>query len=67
MSRACAALSDFDLSSEGSPSSEEDEKVKCKQDDFTGLCLRGKSLRSDADFDVSDDLSFESLFESCRA
>jgi hypothetical protein len=67
MSRACAALSDFDLSSEGSPSSEEDEKVKCKQDDFIGLCLRGKSLRSDSDFDVSDDLSFESLFESCRA
>jgi hypothetical protein len=54
MSRACAALSDFDFLSEDSSSSEEDEKVKCKQDDFTGLCLN-------SDFDVSDDLSFESL------
>jgi hypothetical protein len=63
MSRACAALSDFDFSSEDSSSSEEDEKVKCKQDDFTGLCLMGKSSRnaSNSDFDVSDDLSFESL------
>jgi hypothetical protein len=50
--------SDFDFSS-----SEEDEKVKCKQRDFTGLCLMGMSLSniSDSDFNVSDDLSFESI------
>jgi hypothetical protein len=63
MSRACAALSDFDFSSDDSSNSEEDEKVKRKQGDFTDLCLMGKSLRniSDSDFDVSDDLSSESL------
>jgi hypothetical protein len=63
MSRACAALSEFDFSSEDSSSLEEDEKVKCKQGDFTGLCLMGKSSRnaSDSDSNVSDDLSFESL------
>jgi hypothetical protein len=61
MSRVCAALSDFDFSSEDSSSSEEDEKVKCKQGDFTGLCLMGKSLRNASNSDVSDDLSFESL------
>jgi hypothetical protein len=63
MSRACAALSDFDFSSEDSSSSEEDEKNKCKKGDFTGLCLMGKSSwnDSDTDSDVSDDLSFESL------
>jgi hypothetical protein len=63
ISRACAALSDFDFSSDDSSSSEEDEKVKLKQGDFTGLCLMGKSLRniSDLDSDVSDDLSFERL------
>jgi hypothetical protein len=62
MPQACAALSDFDFSSDDSSSSEEDEKVKCNQGDFTGLCLMGKSLRSisDSDSDVSDDLSFES-------
>jgi hypothetical protein len=56
-------LSDFDLSSDDSSISEEDEKVKCKQGDFTGLCLIGKSLRhiSDSDSDVSDDLSLKSL------
>jgi hypothetical protein len=45
-----------------STSLEDDEKVKHKQGDFTGLCLMGKSLRSipDSDSDVSDDLSFES-------
>jgi hypothetical protein len=59
----CAALSDFDFSSEESSSSEEDENVKCRQGDFTDLCLVGKSSRnaSDSDSDVSDDLSFESL------
>jgi hypothetical protein len=64
MSRVCATLSDFDFSSDDSSSSEEDEKVKCKQGDFTGLCLVGKSSRSiiDSDSDVSNDLSFESLF-----
>jgi hypothetical protein len=63
MSRACAALNDFDFSSDDSSSLGEDEKVKRKQDDFTGLCLRGKFLRniSDSDSDVSDYISFESL------
>jgi hypothetical protein len=61
MSRACAALSDFDFSSDDSSSSEKDEKVKHKQGDFTGLCLMGKSSRNISDSDVSDDLSFESL------
>jgi hypothetical protein len=56
-------LSNFDFSSEDSSRSEEDEKIKCKKDDFTGLCLMGKSSPNDSnfDFDVSDDLSFESL------
>jgi hypothetical protein len=59
----CAALSDFDFSNDDSSSSEEDEKVKCKQSDFIGHCLMGKSSRniSDFDSDVSDDLSPESL------
>jgi hypothetical protein len=63
MSRACAALSDFDFLSENSSSSEEDEKIKCKKDDFIEMCLMGKSLsnNSDSDSDVSDDLSFESF------
>jgi hypothetical protein len=63
MSRACAALSDFDFSSDDSSSSEEDEKVKRKQGNFTGLCLMGKSSRniSNSDSDVSDDLSPESV------
>jgi hypothetical protein len=66
MSRVCAALSDFDFSSDDSSSSEEDEKVKWKQGDFTDLCIMGKSLRniSESNSDVSDDLSFESLFLS---
>jgi hypothetical protein len=57
------AITDF--SSDDSSSSEEDEKVKRKPGDFTGLCLMGKSSRhisnSDFDSDVSDDLSPESL------
>jgi hypothetical protein len=63
MSRACVALSDFDFSSDNFFSSEEDEKVKRKQCDFTGLCLMGKSSRniSDSDSDVSDNLSPECL------
>jgi hypothetical protein len=63
MPRACAVLIDFNFSSEDSSNSKEDEKVKRKQGDFTGLCLMGKSSRniSDFDSDVSDDLSFESL------
>jgi hypothetical protein len=66
MSQACAALSDFDFSSDDSSSSKEDEKVKCKQGDFTGLCLMDKSSRNISDSDVSDDLSPRwSLFESC--
>jgi hypothetical protein len=57
MSQACDALSD------NSSSSEEDEKIKRKLDDFTGLCLMGKSSRhiSDSDYDVSDDLSPDGL------
>jgi hypothetical protein len=63
MSRACAALSDFDFSSDDSSSSEDDEKVKHKQADFTGLCLMGKSSRniSDSDSNVSDNVSLESV------
>jgi hypothetical protein len=63
MSQLCAALSDFDFSSDDSSSLEEDEKVKRKQGDFTGLCLMGKSSRNifDSDSDVSDDLSHESV------
>jgi hypothetical protein len=63
MSRACAALSNLDFSSDDSSSSEEDESSKCKTDDFTGLCLMGKALQhiSDSDSDVSDDSSPESL------
>jgi hypothetical protein len=69
MSRACAALSDLDFSSDDSFSSEEDERPKRKMDDFTGLCLMGKSSRhiSDSDSDVSDDSSTESLSSSHRA
>jgi hypothetical protein len=56
-------LSDFGFSSDNSSISEEDENVKCKQGDFTGLCLMGKSSRNifDSDSDISDDLSPESL------
>jgi hypothetical protein len=56
-------LNDFNFLSDDSSSSEEDEKVKRKQDDFTIICLMGKSLRhiSDFDFDVSDYLFYESL------
>jgi hypothetical protein len=43
MSRACAAISDLDFSSDDSSSSKEDGKPKRKTDDFTGLCLLGKS------------------------
>jgi hypothetical protein len=43
MSRECATISDLDFSSDDSSSSEEDEKVKRKLVDFTGLCLMGKS------------------------
>jgi hypothetical protein len=63
MSRVCAALSDFDFSSDDSSSLDKDEKFKHKQEDFTGLCLMGKSSRniSDSKSDVSDDLSPERL------
>jgi hypothetical protein len=61
MSRACAALSDFDFSSCDSSSLEEDEKVKLKQGDFTGLCLMSKSARNISDTDLSDDLSLEGV------
>jgi regulator of replication initiation timing len=58
MSRACAALSDLDFSSSG-----EDERPKRKTDDFTDICLMGKSSRhiSDSNSDVSDDSSLEGL------
>jgi hypothetical protein len=63
MSRACAALSNLNFSSDDSSSSEEDEKVKCKPGDFTGLCLIAKSSRhiSDSDSDVSDDVCPDGL------
>jgi hypothetical protein len=63
MSRACAALSDLDFSSDDSSSLEEDERPKRKTGDFTGLCLMGKSSRhiSDSDSDVSDESSPEGL------
>jgi hypothetical protein len=63
MSWACAALSNLDFSSDDSSSLEEDEKSKRKTDDFTSLCLMGKSSRhfSDSNSNVSDDLSPESL------
>jgi hypothetical protein len=56
MSRACATLSDLDFSSDDSSSSDEDERPKRKTDDFTGLCLMGKSSWhiSNSDSDVSD-------------
>jgi hypothetical protein len=63
MSRACATLNDLNFSSDDSSSSKEDERPKCKTDDFTGLCLMGKSSRhiSDSDSNVSDYSSPESL------
>jgi hypothetical protein len=56
ISRACATLSDLDFSSDDSSSSKEDERLKRKTGDFTGLCLMGKSLRHISDFnsDVMD-------------
>jgi hypothetical protein len=65
MSRACATLSNPNFSSDDSSSSEEDERPKCRTDDFAGLCLMGKSswhiFDSDFDSDVSDDSSPEGL------
>jgi hypothetical protein len=61
MSRACAALSDLDFSSDDSSSSEEDERPKRKTDDFTGLCPMGKSSWHISDSDVSDDSSPKGL------
>jgi hypothetical protein len=43
ISRACAALSDLDFSSDDSSNSEEDERPKRQTGDFIGLCLMGKS------------------------
>jgi hypothetical protein len=59
----CATLSDLDFSMDESSSLEEDEKVKRKPDNLTGLCLMGKSSRhiSNSNSDVSDDSSCESL------
>jgi hypothetical protein len=61
MYRACAALNDLDFFSDDSSSSEEDKKPKRKTDDFTDLCLIGKSSRHISDSDVSDDSSPESI------
>jgi hypothetical protein len=63
MSRACAALSDFDFYTDDSSSLNDDEKVKRKLGDFTDFCLMGKSSRhvSDSDSNVSDDLSSDDL------
>jgi hypothetical protein len=63
MSRACAALCDLDFSNDDSSSSEEDERPKHKTDNFTGLCLMGKSSRhiSNSDSNVGDDSSPEGL------
>jgi hypothetical protein len=61
MSQVCAALSNLEFSSDDSSSSEEDERPKRKTDDFTGLCLMGKSSRHISDSDVSDDSSSEGL------
>jgi hypothetical protein len=63
MSRACAALSDLNFSSDESCSSEEDERPKRKMGDFTSLCLTGKSSWhiSDSDSDVSDDSFLKGL------
>jgi hypothetical protein len=63
MSRACAALSDLDFSSNDSSNFEEDKRPKRKTGDFIGLCLMGKLSRhiSDSNSDVSDDSSPEGL------
>jgi hypothetical protein len=61
MSRACAALSDLEFSSDDSSSSEEDERPKCKMGDFTGLCLMGKLSRHISYSDVTDDSSSDGL------
>jgi hypothetical protein len=63
LSLACATLSDFDFSSDDLTSSEEDDKVKHKEGNFTSIFPMGKSSRniSDSDSDVSDDLSFKSI------
>jgi hypothetical protein len=61
MSQACAALSDIDFSSDDSSSSEEDERPKCKTNDFTDLYLMGKTSQHISDSDVSDNSSPESL------
>jgi hypothetical protein len=63
MSQACAVLSDLDFPNDDSSSLDEDEKVKHKPGDFTGLCLMGKSSQhiSDSDSNVSDDLSLDGL------
>jgi hypothetical protein len=61
ISRACAAPSDIDFSSDDSSSSEEDEKVKRKPGDFTGLYLMSKSSRLISDSD-SESLSLRMPF-----
>jgi hypothetical protein len=63
MSLVCAVLSHLNFSSDDSFISEENEKVKCKPSDFTGLCLMGKSSQhiSASDCVVTDDLFPEGL------
>jgi regulator of replication initiation timing len=64
MSQACATLSDLDFSSDDSSSSKEDERLKRKTGDFTGLCLMSKLSWHifDSNSDVSDDSSPNDLF-----
>jgi hypothetical protein len=66
MSRACGALSDLEFSSDDSSSSEEDEKVKRKPGNFTGLCLMGKSSRHISDFTDQDQLLCKVFHENKR-
>jgi hypothetical protein len=61
ISSVCATLSDLNFSSDDSSSSEEDESPKRKTDDFTSLCLMGKSSWHISDSDVSDDSSPEGI------
>jgi hypothetical protein len=64
ISLSFTVLSNLDFSSDDFSCSEEDEKPKRKQDDFTSLCLMEKSSKhiSNSDSNVSDDLSTECLF-----
>jgi hypothetical protein len=64
MSRVCTTLSNLDFSSDNSSSSKEDEKPKRKPENFTGLCLMGKSSSHifDSNSNVNNDLFPDSLY-----